>query len=138
MVLLGWVGDVTWLRQWHPTSVPMSPLTAIGFVLLGVALCGAKRWPRVAVALTLTVLAVALERLLGAAMRWPWQLDRWLGEVRFGPEVISMRMAPQTAVHFLGLSLGLGLGLWPGPSAGSWSRAMAWVTLLASFFVLKG
>src|ERR1043166_1029467 len=115
LVLAGWFYDVEILKRAFPGFVVMNPLTAVLFVFAGLGLglstradpTPAIRW--VARIAALLVLLAAGMKLIGLVLHWSWNADQWL----FSEKLVGTagelpnRMAPNTAVNFVLISLSL-------------------------------
>lgn len=108
-VLVGWATGSVALKSIAPGLVAMNPLTAVCFVLCGVALClrGSEApapWRcDVATAIAAIVTGVGALRLSADVLELTFKVDRLL----FADSLGDNRMAPNTALCFLltGLSL---------------------------------
>lgn len=111
LILLGWVADLPVLRNPVPGQIEVKANTAIGFLLLGLAL-GFSNWRRLRV-LTRSLAAVVAGVSLVILLQYPagqnWGVDEWLvvdvedavGTVHPG------RMAAPTALNFVLLGTAL-------------------------------
>src|SRR6188474_3221280 len=83
-VLIGWAAHIEFLRSLIPGLTTMNPVSALAFVLLGVALSILAREPvprsmRVVVNVCIAIVIVtALSRLLGYIWTWNEGVDRLL------------------------------------------------------------
>ena len=115
LVLLGWATGVEGLIRLFPSMVVMNPVTAVTFVMAGVALCRiAKKIPArpgwhpdpLGVGLALIVTAVGVLAVLDHAVGLHFHIDQVLAGVTANSDIPS-EMAPNTALEFLlcGVSL---------------------------------
>lgn len=113
VVLIGWQFNLEYLKRVAPTLVAMNPLTALGFVILGIALLLLQDSSNELKKL-LVFLCVAVVTTVGALVliRYLWNLpfypDRWVFTDRL--DVAGQKpnvMAPNTALCFLLGSLSL-------------------------------
>jgi signal transduction histidine kinase/DNA-binding response OmpR family regulator len=123
LVLLGWVLDRNEFTSVIPGLVAMNPLTALAFILASVSLwllagprqaeVGTRRVARtcaaiVALAALLKLNAYLLNQLLsGQQAVWDLGIDRVLFQERLDAAIPPNRMAPNTALNFLLVSLAL-------------------------------
>ena len=115
LVLVGWMGDISFLIRLAPGFVAMNPLTAVAFILAGLALRQqARRQPGAAPdALPLTLAAVVA--LVGAVklaqylFSFDFPIDQFLFRSRLGASDVFPRneMAPNTALCFFFSGLAL-------------------------------
>jgi len=108
IVLLGWAIHSPLLIQGSPDLAPMQRNTAVGFVLIGLALLGVVRSkPRltlIASAITATLSAVTLFEYL---LRTNFGIDELLGVAYIATQTSSPgRMSPTTALCFIVLAAG--------------------------------
>lgn len=112
-VLAGWFLHIAILKSWLPGQVTMRVNTAVGFILLGIALWLLQikpeaqatrpyhRW--LADALSGTVLLIGMLTLAEHLFGWDLGIDQWLFSVRPGEDVGAVRpglMSPITALDF--------------------------------------
>ena len=148
-VLVGWVFDLERFKRILPGLVAMNPLTALDFMLCGVALAILReetlpnearlvaRGAAVIVALT------ALLKLLDTVLHLDLRLDQFLFHEKLDSEPGSPnRMAPTTAFNFLLFGLALFLSDLKSPRAGWLAQTLALtvagVASLASIGYLYG
>jgi len=139
-VLVGWIVGIAPLKSVIPGVVAMNPVTAIAFVLAGVALLilqAQTTYPRASICAqgcALAVAAIGLMRLAAYATGWDGGLDRLL----FADALGTNRMAPNTAasLFLLGLSL---LLLNARTRGGQWAgQLLAGAVAVGSFLALVG
>ena len=123
LVLLGWVADRDALTSVIPGLVAMNPLTALAFILASVSLwllagprqaeAGTRRvaWAcaaLIALVASLKLNAYLLNQLLPEReTAWDLRIDRTLFQERLDAANPPNRMAPNTALNFLFVSLAL-------------------------------
>ncbi|MCG3199048.1 MAG: Adaptive-response sensory-kinase SasA [bacterium] len=149
-VLFGWWLNIDRLQRVLPASVAMNPMTAVAFILLGIALWLSlpdkpPKLPRETKLLTVRVcvamvLLVAVERLTGYLFGFETHLDRLLFTDRLDlvDGEIPNRMAPHTAFSFLLAGSAL---LFLDAPARTWrvcSQAPALLLVLAAFVGFVG
>ncbi|MEO5656690.1 MAG: ATP-binding protein [Nitrospiria bacterium] len=107
LVLVGWALNVAWLKSLIPGLVAMNPVTALTFILAGIALrlSMAHHSFRSRVAargIGIAVAAVGTLKLAEYLFGWQTGIDRVLFENRLGAVGIfpPNRMAPNTALNF--------------------------------------
>ena len=108
-VLLGWGGGLAFLTRLQSNQVAMNPMTAICFLVLGIALSpplrrrvpGRLGWPSLLGGCT--VAAIGAAQLVSYGLELDLPLDRWLFAGRLGDN----RMAPNTGACFVGAGLAL-------------------------------
>lgn len=99
LVLFGWSIDNLHLKRIEPSLVAMNPLTAVCFILGGVALLFHTRGDsNAASVLALIVLAVGLLKLIEIVMGVNIGIDRILFTDQLEAEPIVNRMSPNTAL----------------------------------------
>jgi signal transduction histidine kinase len=111
LVLLGWLFGVEWLIRILPNDVTMNPMTALGFICLGLALwqktgkhqavTNLKRWlPYVLAGSAAIIGAMKLAQCLSG---WSFHIDRLLFVSRLASAngASANEMAPNTALDFL-------------------------------------
>ncbi|MHA6247225.1 PAS domain-containing protein [Pontibacter sp. CAU 1760] len=113
LVLVGWLLDIELLKRVSEDYVAMNPLTAVCFILCGVALWllvyPSPTRMRVARLISLVVLGVCAAKFVSVFTDWNYALDRLLfsthlAEIQFG---LENRMAPNTALCFVLAALAL-------------------------------
>lgn len=114
LVLLGWAADWQVLRRLVPGAVSMNPLTAICFMLAGLALMARNdhrvaRCCRPAEAGALLVVVTGLGKLFAYAGGLSFGPDQWLFHARLAEDVPGFvnQIAPNTALNFVLLGAGL-------------------------------
>jgi PAS domain S-box-containing protein len=114
LVLLGWAADWQLLRRLVPGAVSMNPLTALCFILAGLALIGRngskeELCRRCATAVALLVMAVGLSRLLAYVLGLAFAPDQWLFHSRLAEDLpgVANQIAPNTALNFVLLGAAL-------------------------------
>lgn len=137
LVLLGWAADWQMLRRLVPGTVSMNPLTALCFILAGLALVwrnGARvvaphRPGEVA---ALLVVAAGLGKLFAYAVGRPFTPDQWLFGARLAEDLpgVVNQIAPNTALNFVLLGAGLLLPV----HRGRFLRSVRELALLAVLF----
>jgi len=131
-ILIGWLGDVPLLRSWWPGQVYASPNTAVGLVLLGLALALKASSPvrnartRFAGGLAVLVAWVGAVTVVEYASGWNPGFDQWLVRVASvpGSDFAPGRMSLPTACNFVFLGWAVAL-LQPGQRR----RAIGWLVL---------
>lgn len=115
LVLFGWAFDLEPLKRILPTLVAMNPVTAVNFILLGLAV-SCSRAPREDRRLRRTAMLCAAAagligtlRLGNAFLDWPVSVDQLLFASKLTADVTGQanRMAPNTALSFLLLGCAL-------------------------------
>ncbi len=113
LVLLGWAADWQVLRRLVPGAVSMNPLTAVCFILGGLALLArncrrAGRWQQPVEMGTLLVVAVGLGKLSAYALGWSFWPDQWFFHARLAEDLPGFvnQIAPNTALNFVLLGAG--------------------------------
>ncbi len=111
-VLVGWVFDINALKRSIEISVAMNPLTAAGFILLGLAiLCSSSKnhWINNAGYLVAVVVLVGSAiKLSDVLLRTSFGMDSYLFSTKLVAEAgFPSRMAPNTALTFFTLSISL-------------------------------
>jgi diguanylate cyclase (GGDEF)-like protein len=145
LVLLGWQAEIEALKRLVPGLTAMNPITAVGFILLGLSMSvlsrGRSTWMS-AIGLTFAFLALGIgtAKVLAFLGIWDPELDRLL----FRDELASAdfgrdnQMAPNTALTFvlLGaalLTLDRSMGRHAAPA-----QLLALVAAMASLLALMG
>ncbi len=153
VVLVGWTSGIAALTRPGPDWVAMNPLTAISFILCGVSLLlqrraangaalsdGLTRRPRLVgkllagAALVIAVACVLMYLLQGTG----------IDQVLFADQLNGNRMAPNTALCFITISLALLLMDWetrggnrPAQVLALASASVAWLVLLGYCFNVR-
>ncbi len=114
LVLLGWTADWQMLRRLVPGTVSMNPLTAVCFILGGLALIGRNGartgvLHRPAGVATALLAAVGLGKLFAYAVGRPFAPDQWLFRARLAEDLpgVANQIAPNTALNFVLLGAAL-------------------------------
>jgi PAS domain S-box-containing protein len=115
LVLAGWFFDIEILKRVSPRFVAMNPVTAICFVVVGVAFeclrpTKPSKWARVAgVALALLVAFVGASKVGGYILGWPLRIDALLFGLKLEEvtQRIPNQMAPNTALNFICIGVAL-------------------------------
>ena len=114
MVLLRRIFSPEWLKDVIPGLVPMNPMTATLFVLLGLSLFWSlrptsPRQTRRARLLAAIVVSVAILKLAGILLGWQSGIDTWLftSQLADTSSGYANRMAPNSAINMLLLGLAL-------------------------------
>jgi signal transduction histidine kinase len=144
VVLVGWWGDIESLKRTVPGFVAMNPITAVLFILSGVALAlalydgltpFAKQIRKVLAAI---VMGLAIAELIELTGVWHSPVDEWLFSSKLwdARNALPNRMAPNTAFNFV-LA---GLALWTFDPRGkrSFSQAVAIVMGFGAILPLTG
>ncbi len=112
-ILTGWMFNVSWLQGWLPGALKMAPLTALSFVLLGVAMviylvCDrASEWSKVVDICIGLVVVLVVVRLAFYLLGWPPVYWERLWFFQSAPPVAAPLMSAATASNFLLLSVAL-------------------------------
>lgn len=112
-ILLGWLFNVSWMQALLPGALKMAPLTALAFVLLGVALgisVWRERvgdWHKLGDVCAGVVIVVAVLRLVYYLMGWAPVYWERLWFFPSSPPVVAPLMSAATASNFFLLSLAL-------------------------------
>ena len=139
LVLVGWEVDITRFKSVIPGLIAMNPVTAVAFILCGIALwteIGPENLrKKLVIVIGATVAIIGAIKLFGVLMNLPTGLDQLLFRHRLDAEPIPNRMAPNTALGFVlsGTSLLLSRTKehrGPLPSQ-ILALALAWLALLA-------
>lgn len=139
-VLAGWLFGIDVLKRMSTAPVAMNPVTAVLFALCALILYGAGRpkWRKTCRVLGSVVVAVALLRMLGY-VGLDVGVDRILFPGRLAQESgTPNRMAPNTALAFLLLSLAQHLALSGVAGQRIIGRVLATGTCLVALVVLAG
>ncbi len=115
LVLLGWALDLEPLKRILPTLVAMNPVTAVAFILLGLAVPFSQApreergLRRTATLCAAAVGLIGILRLGDAFLGWSVGLDQLLfaGKLTADLTGVTNRMAPNTALSFLLLGCAL-------------------------------
>ena len=114
LVLLGWGADWQTLRRLVPGAVSMNPLTALCFILAGLALIWRngpreEQGRRPAAVAALGVATIGLGKLFAYAAGWSFVPDQWLFRARLAEDLpgVANQIAPNTALNFVLLGAGL-------------------------------
>jgi FtsH-binding integral membrane protein len=109
LALVGWWFKITWLVVPGPNLIAMVPNTALCFTLLGAALIGPVGCrSRINTVLALSVGCIASVTLLQHLLDRDFGTDLWLVAVWLSDSnPYRGRMAPQTAVAFIGIALAM-------------------------------
>lgn len=105
--LFAWLTGNTVLASFYPEYIPMAPNTAVGFILLSVALCACAGsslfWKRLARGFVVFILLITLVRLFELMTGIEWGID-WLFISKTGVNLAGVplgQMAFATALAFL-------------------------------------
>jgi PAS domain S-box-containing protein len=115
LVLTGWFFDIEVLKRVSPRFVAMNPVTAICFVLVGIAFeclrpMKMSKWARlVGIALALLVTSVGAVKMGSYLLGWPLRTDALLFGLKLEEVThrIPNQMAPNTALNFICIGLAL-------------------------------
>jgi len=112
LVLCGWVLDLAWLTQLHPSWVSMKANTALGFTVAGTVLYLRHRQERVTLSFRMAAGFLALLGLFTLAQYvfgLNLGIDQWLFQEDSAAKATSHpgRMSPATALCFLLLGLAM-------------------------------
>lgn len=132
VVLLGWAADWPVLRRLVPGTVSMNPLTALGFLLAGLAVIwrgAGQAGQRFAVGAALLMALVGAGKIAAYVLGRPFAPDQWLFRERLAEDLpgVANQMAPNTALNFVLLGAALLLPL----RRGRISRGVRELALLA-------
>src|SRR5438128_10941538 len=113
LVLFGWSADIEILKRIVPGLVAMNPMTAIGFIFLGVSLALVSREEvgktrhRIGEAFALIASAIGLIKILALITPVNLHIDQLLFAGKLGGSDFGLpnQMAPNTALNFLLLGL---------------------------------
>ena len=141
--LAGWQFDEPHLKSILPGHVAMNPLTAIGFILAGLSLLlrheavspGARS---TSVALAWAVALIGCMKIAELLFRADLGLDRVLFRAKLEAYVPPNRMAPNTALNFVGAGLSLALIDLGAASGQRPSKCLALIPHLLAFLGLIG
>lgn len=103
LVLVGWLLDSAVLKSVIPGLTAMNPLTAVTFILSGIALwflIKPQPYP-LSQLLALSVVGIAVLKLAEIVFGWDIGIDRLLFADKLQAESVPNRMAPNTALNFL-------------------------------------
>ena len=138
LALLGWAAGFEILTSVMPGGVPMNPTTAVGLVMVGLAIIfHSQAKSRLAQPLCWLFAAIGLGKLLEAWIGSP-AIDNFLFHASMSTEVFGPgRMAPNTAACFFLLGCaGLLLGL--GPRSSTASRLLSGSVALIALSAVVG
>jgi len=143
LALAGWQFDEPHLKSLIPGHVAMNPLTAICFILAGLSLLlrheavssGARS---TSVALAWAVALIGCVKIAELLFRADLGLDRVLFRAKLEAYVPPNRMAPNTALNFLGAGLSLALIDLGAASGQRPSKCLALIPHLLAFLGLIG
>ncbi|HYS54737.1 MAG TPA: EAL domain-containing protein [Thermoanaerobaculia bacterium] len=115
LVLYGWSADIEVLKRIVPGLVAMNPMTAIGFILLGLSLALLSREQvgkarhRIGEALAMIASAIGLIKILALMTPINLHIDQLFFADKLGGSDFGLpnQMAPNTALNFLLLGLAL-------------------------------
>jgi hypothetical protein len=115
LVLYGWMSDIEVLKRIVPGLVAMNPMTAIGFLLLGISFAllsvEAPATPRHRIGQGLALLAglIGLVKILAITTPLDLHVDQLLFADKLATSDFGLpnRMAPNTALNFLLVGLAL-------------------------------
>ena len=144
-VIIGWLFDVPVLKSLIPGLVPMNPATAVCFVLSGLALsaqgisAGNKKdiFEGMAEACAFVVFIIALAKLIGL-LNHNLGVDQILFRNQLEKQIPPNRMAPNTAVNFLLVSLSLLIIKFQTPKGYRPSEFTVLTSLFIAMFALLG
>lgn len=108
LVQVGWQFDINFLRNFYFGNTFMNPLTAVNFVLIGIAvqIVGRMKMQKflwLAGVIGISVFLVGFLRLVAILFGFDTRIDQYL----FGPKLLGLRMAPNTALSFVLLGIAL-------------------------------
>jgi signal transduction histidine kinase len=145
LVLIGWACDLDIPKRVVPGFVAMNPMTATLFVCAGTALAiltqrkRSRLMHRIAIALSLVIIAGALTKLLDLTVGGLPDLDQFLFASKLSDSHDSLpnRMAPNTAFNFI--LIGISLLLLDRPvKRFSPSQALAMVAAFGALLPITG
>ncbi len=140
---MGWGTNNPYLRAFIPNAVPMNPVTAICFLLLTIAIAlmnrpnKGERWLGAVHSIAFVVAFISILRLISYIMGVDPGIDKQLFSAQLEAQEIPNRMAPNTAIGFLFLSLAI---LWAGKTTRGFypSELFAFITALIALLTLIG
>ena len=120
LVMVGWILGIELLKRIVPTLVAMNPVTAVCFILCGLALLcqrdgsDEKRALRAARWCAIVVVIVAISKFMTLGFHLPTGVDQLLFSSQLGDDITGQanRMAPNTALGFLLIGAALGFLKW--------------------------
>ena len=129
-VLLGWQFEIEFLKRPLPGLVAMNPLTAIGFLLAGIALINLKNI-RLLRVLSCLIIGLGLMKILAVTTGWYIPVDTTLFYEKLQIDLtqgVSNRMAPNTAIAFIFVGWVFFLR--------TWNRTPIWIIELITVLAL--
>jgi len=139
LVLIGWALDIDRIKRILPGLVAMNPMTAIGFICLGLALALRNRARRLMVVFALVAAAIGAIKVASILAGFDAVIDHILfaAKVDVADRGIPNRIAPNTALNFLLLGVALATldrsfrRIWP-------AQFLTAVAAMASLLALTG
>src|SRR5688572_7797783 len=113
MAGVGWIFNITPLKELHPSLPAMQPNTVFGLALSGLAIfltgqSGRSRQRLVACALAIAISSLGLLTLAEYIFGWDAGIDRvFLGEGIYAGQPYPGRPSPQTSANFAILGVGV-------------------------------
>lgn len=111
LVLIGWQLDVEFLKRPIPNLVAMNPITAVGFILSGIAVFSTlkqkeleDKYKPVAVITSVLMILIGLLKLSDYYFLTEIKEEEWLFQYKIAEEKllnVSSKIAPATAINFI-------------------------------------
>jgi len=140
LVLAGWIFGIETLKRVLPGFIEMNPMSAVNFILLGIALAEVRRSSESRRASWLRIVTCAFVAIFAAVMECKYLIgwDAGIDEILFRGSLGTNRMAPNTAANFFFLSLAVLLVDVRTPRGSRPSQALALAAAVIALLALIG
>ncbi|HEX8182732.1 MAG TPA: CHASE3 domain-containing protein [Candidatus Saccharimonadales bacterium] len=141
LVEVGWAIDSQYLKSVLPNMLSMNPVTAVGFMIAGVALAAlVKHKYQVALVSGFVIATIGFLKLAALLSGWDIPVDQWLFTDKLvnNGNFLPSRIAPNTALNFFIAGCGLMLLARPTSHRVHLAQYLSFTSLFLAFLALNG